>query len=132
MATFMITVAGKYFLGLFYQASNFMRHLLTTDLPDVDVNGKPILSSPLSVNIIPAGATVSYAIIRGAVQAGDVYKFQIMTADLYGNLLSSSTYKRYGTKDYNVQIQYIGESKFNSSLGNVMDKKGKELYFAIF
>ena len=96
------------------------------------MNGKPILSSPLSVNIIPAGATVSSATIRGPIQAGDVYKFQIMTADLYGNLLTSSTYQRYRTKDYNVQIQYIGDSKLNSSLGNVVDKKGNELYFAIY
>ncbi len=95
------------------------------DDADVDVNGKPILSSPLVVNIIPASASVSYAIIRGGIQAGGTYKFEILTADSFGNLISSSTYKRYGKKDYNVQIQYLGDSRFNSSFGNVVDKKGK-------
>lgn len=91
----------------------------------MDVDGKPILSSPLLVNIIPADASVSYAIIRGGVLAGGVYKFEISTADSFGNPLSSSTYKRYGTKQYNVQIQYLGDSRLNSSSGIVVDKKGE-------
>jgi hypothetical protein len=96
----------------------------------VDVNGNPIVSSPLLVNIIPAGASVSYAIIRGGVQAGGIYKFEILTADSFGNLLSSSTYKRYATKEYSVQIQYLGDLRFNTSSGTVVDKKGKALCIA--
>ncbi len=90
----------------------------------MDVDGKPIVSSPLLVNIIPAGATVSYAIIRAGIPAGGIYKFEIMTADSYGNLVSSSVYKRYGTKNYIVQMQFMGDSRLNSSLGSVVDKKG--------
>jgi hypothetical protein len=127
MATFIITVSGRYLLGLFESSSqSFCEALCSFNIEDtdVDVDGKPILSSPLLVNIIPAGASVSYAIIRGGVLAGGVYKFEIQTADSFGNILSSSTYKRYGTKHYNTQIQFLGDSTFNSSLGTVVDKKG--------
>ena len=101
-----------------------MRSLFNINDTDVDVGGNPILGSPLLVNIIPAGASVSYAIIRGGVRAGGIYKFEILTGDSFGNLLSSRTYKRYGAKDYNVQIQYLGDSRLNSSSGTVVDKKG--------
>ncbi len=93
----------------------------------MNVNDKPFSSSPLLVTIIPAGASVSYAIIRGGIQAGGIYKFEILTADSFGNPLSSSTYRLYGPKDYNVQVQYLGNSRFNSTSGTVADKKGNAL-----
>jgi hypothetical protein len=98
----------------------FLMHFVT----EISVGNKHISGSPLPIVVIPAGNSVSTAIIRRNIRAGSIYQFDIATSDKYGNLLSSKFYALYGPRTYLVEMEYAGLSNLNTTTGRVFDRQG--------
>ena len=93
-------------------------------MAELEVGTKHISGSPLSFAIIPAGNSVSSAIIRANIEAGAIYQFDISTSDKYGNLISVQFYVLYGPRIFSAEMRFNGISGTNTSLGAIVDRQG--------
>ncbi len=69
---------------------------------------------------------------RAPIVAGSIFRFIIQSTDIYGNVLDAGSYLLFGSRIFDVKMQFFSKTGANVSTGDVSDKSGISMWFDRF